>query len=99
MFSSHLLSTTASLEKIAITKLILTSIVMLSIIDFLQLGLTSLFKGHPNRYSVIATGITSLYAYQVLVIYLVLTVNLAFTCNINLSILAVMITYVNILGT
>ncbi|RII32591.1 4Fe-4S binding protein [Clostridium chromiireducens] len=97
MFSSHLLSTTASLAKIAITKLILTSIVMLSIIDFLQLGLTSLFKGHPNRYSVIATGIISWYAYQVLVVYLVLTVNPAFTYNINLSTLAIIITCINII--
>lgn len=94
MFSYHLLSTTASLEKLALMKLILTSVVMLSFIDFFQLGLAALFNGHPDKYSVIATGILSWYAYQILVVYLI-TVNATFIHNENLSILAIIITCIN----
>lgn len=95
MFSNHLLSTTASLEKLSLMKLILTSIVMLSFIDFFQLGLTALFKGHPDKYSVIAIGILSWYAYQLLVVYLI-TVNVAFIHYENILILAIIITCINI---
>lgn len=97
MFSSHLLNTTASLEKLAILELILASIVMLSFIDFFQLGLTALFNGHPDKYSLITTGILSWFVYQILVVYLVITVNTAFIYKMNVSILVIIITTINII--
>jgi ferredoxin-type protein NapH len=97
MFSSHLLSTTVSLEKLAIMKLILSSIVILTGIDVFQLGLSAFFKGRPDKYSVIATGILSWYAYQILVFYLVITVDTAYINKLNLSLLAITITSINII--
>jgi len=96
MFSSHLLSTTVSLEKLAIMKLILISIVILTCIDVFQLGLASLFNGRPNVYSVITAGILSWYAYQMLVVYLIITVDTAFMHKVNLLILSITITGINI---
>lgn len=96
MFSSHLLSTTASIEKLAIMKLVLISIIILSCIDVFQLGISAFLKGWPDMYSIVTTGILSWYVYQILVIYLVITVNEAFTHKVNLLLLAITVTGINI---
>jgi ferredoxin len=96
MFSVHLLSTTASLEKLAIMKLILISIVLLTCMDIFQLGVSALFKGRPGMYSIITTGILSWYVYQMIVVYLVMTVGVVFISKLNLLPLAMTITSINI---
>lgn len=96
IFSSHIVNTTASFEKIAIMTVILASIVILTCIDIFQLGISAFLKGCPNKYTVITTGILSWFIYELIVFYLLITVDALFINKMNLQLIAITVTAINI---